>query len=52
MEKLVQEDVFVVFKVVLDEGTIPLLSDLALYFLVEKKKYLSFHFIVNFFSVY
>ena len=52
MEKLVQEDVLVVFKVVLDEATIPLLSDLALYFLVEKKKYLSFLFTLNFFSVY
>lgn len=34
---------------VLDEKTVPILSDLGLYYLVENKKNLSFLFMVNFF---
>lgn len=42
----------VVFRVVIDEGTTPVLLDLGLYFLVGKKKnYLSFIFIVIFFCL-
>lgn len=51
MEKLVQDDGLVIFRVVIDEGTTPILLDLGLYFLIEKQNCLSFLFIVNIFCL-